>query len=109
MRFLGVALIWGLMASVAQAEPAQCSVTDFGTFDCNLARDGAGLTFLLPNGQVFAFALTGDGEGSGYLGPSPQAPEAAPIELGRMTPAIGAPGCWVGGKNGFAFCVQVFE
>lgn len=88
------------------AEPGQCTVSGVGTFDCDLARDGGGLTFALPDGRVFAFALVGTGEGMGYLG---AADALYPQELGAMTPAAGAPGCWVGGKDGFAFCVQVAQ
>lgn len=103
---MGSALMWGLWAGVAQAEPAQCSVNGFDTFECDVARDGGGLTFALPDGRVFAFALVGTGEGMGYLG---AADALYPQELGAMTPAAGAPGCWVGGKDGFAFCVQVAQ
>tara|TARA_R110002020_G_scaffold14062_16_gene50000 strand:+ start:373 stop:699 length:327 start_codon:yes stop_codon:yes gene_type:complete len=103
---LGAALIWGAMMGSASAEPGQCSATGFETFDCELARDGGGLTFALPDGQVFAFALVSENEGLGYLG----APDALyPAELGTMTPAPDAPGCWVGGKDGFAFCAQVAQ
>jgi hypothetical protein len=108
MKFavLGSALIWGLLTGVALAEQAQCSVTDFGTFDCELSRDGGGLTFALPDGRVFSFALVSETEGLGYLA----APDTAyPTELGTMTPAHHAPGCWVGGKDNFAFCAQVAE
>jgi len=104
MRLLVVALVWSAMAGVAMAEPAQCTVSELGSFDCALARDGSGLTFALPDGRVFSFALVGDGEGLGYL----SAPDSAyPAELGTLTPDPDAPGCWVGGKDGFGFCAQV--
>ena len=103
---LGSALIWGLLTGVAHAEPGQCVVTGFETFDCELARDGGGLTFALPDGRVFSFALVSENEGLAYL----TEPETMyPTELGRMTPASDAPGCWVGGKDGFTFCAQVAE
>ncbi len=106
MRLWVVALVWSAMAGVAMAEPARCTVSDLGTFDCELARDGSGLTFALPDGRVFSFALVGDGEGLGYLsGPD----TSYPAELGTMTPSADAPGCWVGGKDGFSFCVQVAQ
>lgn len=103
---MGSALMWGLWAGVAQAEPGQCTVSGVGTFDCDLARDGGGLTFALPDGRVFSFALVSQSDGLGYLA-EPNA--SYPAELGRMTPANDAPGCWVGGKDGFAFCVQVAQ
>ena len=108
MRFLvvGSALIWGVLTGIALAEPAQCSVAGFDTFDCDLARDGGGLTFALPDGEVFSFALVSETEGLGYLA---AADALYPAELGIMTPAVDAPGCWVGGKDGFAFCAQVAE
>ncbi|MCS6760292.1 MAG: hypothetical protein MO852_16210 [Candidatus Devosia euplotis] len=104
-----IALVWSLVAGVAMAEPGQCKVSGFGAFDCDLARDGSGLTFAFPDGHVFAFALVGEGEGLAYLSPADVAPGAYPTELGRMMPASDAPGCWVGGKGGFVFCVQVAQ
>ncbi|MGV8855427.1 MAG: hypothetical protein ACOH2L_12350 [Devosia sp.] len=109
MKISMVALVWAAMASVAHAETAQCSVDGVGTFDCDLSRDGGGLTFALPDGKVFAFALTGADEGLGYLSAADAAPGSYPKELGKMTPATDAPGCWVGGKDGFAFCVRVAQ
>ncbi|MGV8831995.1 MAG: hypothetical protein ACOH2N_08475 [Devosia sp.] len=109
MRFLATALVWGAMVSGAMAEPGQCTVNGFGTFDCDLSRDGGGLTFPLPDGQVFAFALIGDDQGLGYLTPADEGPGSHPQELGAMTPAPDAPGCWIGGKDGFAFCALVAQ
>ena len=96
----------GLATGIAHAEPAQCSASGFGDFDCELARDGGGLTFALPDGRVFAFALVSDTEGLGYIG---AAGALYPDELGTMTPAPDAPGCWVGGKDDFSFCAQVAQ
>jgi hypothetical protein len=101
-----VAAAMGLFMSAASAEPGQCSVSGFETFDCELAHDGGGLTFALPDGRVFAFALVSESEGLGYIG---AAGALYPQELGAMTPAADAPGCWVGGKDGFAFCAQVAQ
>ena len=95
----------------AHAEPAQCSVDGVGSFECELGRDGGGLTFGLPDGSVFAFALVGDdaGAGTGYLSPPAARPGSYPQEMGTMTPDPDAPGCWVGGKDGFGFCVKVVQ
>jgi hypothetical protein len=109
MRLIVAGLVWAVMAGVVAAEPAQCSVTEFATFDCELTRDGGGLTFDLPDGQVFAFALVSENEGLAYMTPANAGPGTYPIELGLMTPAVGAPGCWVGGKDGFAFCVEIAQ
>lgn len=109
MKFALVGLFWAVLAGVAQAEPALCSVTGFESFDCELSRDGGGVSFVLPDGQVFAFALLAPDVGEGYLS-AEDAPEGSyPRELGAMTQAVDAPGCWVGGKDGFAFCVEMAE
>lgn len=81
-------------------------MSGFEIFDCEIARDGAGVTFALPDGRVFSFALVSETEGQGYIG---EADAPYPEELGTMTPADDAPGCWVGGKDGFAFCAQVAQ
>ncbi|MGK2228058.1 MAG: hypothetical protein ACI9GK_001887 [Devosia sp.] len=109
MRLVVAGLVWAVLAGVAVAEPAQCTVTGFGTFDCELSRDGGGLTFGLPDGQVFAFALVGEGEGLGYLTPVDAGAGTYPVELGLMTAAVDAPGCWVGGKDDFSFCALVAQ
>jgi hypothetical protein len=109
MRILVGALIWGAMAAMASAAPGQCVVRDGAAFDCDVAVDGSGLTFALPEGDVFSFALIEDGVGMGYLTAADAAPGASPLELGRMTPAPDKPGCWVGGRDDFSFCAQVAQ
>ncbi|MCS6762079.1 MAG: hypothetical protein MO846_08940 [Candidatus Devosia symbiotica] len=95
------------MAGVVMAEPAQCTASGFGTFDCDVTRDGGGLTFAVPDGQVFAFGLADQDKGLVYLNQADAGPGTYPQELGAMMPSADAPGCWVGGKDSFAFCVLV--
>ncbi|WP_224703028.1 hypothetical protein [Devosia aquimaris] len=109
MRFVVGALIWGAMAVAATAAPGQCVVRDGAAFDCDVALDGSGLTFALPDGQVFAFALIEDGVGVGYLVAPDAAPGSRPDELGQMVPVPDKPGCWMGGRDDFSFCAQVAQ
>ena len=91
------------------AAPGQCTVRDGAAFDCDVALDGSGLTFALPDGQVFAFALVEDGVGMGYLAAPDAAPGSRPEELGQMVPVPDKPGCWMGGRDDFSFCAQVAQ
>ncbi len=106
MRLLGAALIWGAMSAVALAAPAQCEVTGYGTFDCDVALDGAGLTFALPDGQTFVFALTEADVGMAYLIGADARPGQRPDELREFRAVDGRPGCWARDED-YQFCVLV--
>ena len=97
------------MVTVASAAPGQCTVSGYDTFDCDVALDGGGLTFALPDGQTFAFALVEEGEGLGYLIASDARAGQRPDELGTFTPIADEPGCWAGGRDVERFCVLVEE
>ncbi|KKB80005.1 hypothetical protein VW35_06000 [Devosia soli] len=108
--FTGAMLVVSLaLATPASADKGQCSLTDYDTFDCDVATDGGGLTFGLPDGQVFAFALTDDDEGLGYRIPADATPGQRPVELGIFEPLPGQPGCWRALRNDTKFCASVFE
>src|SRR5689334_17474412 len=85
-RILGAVAIgviaMGFGMGVAMAAPGQCTVGDYGTFDCDVATDGGGVTFALPDGRTFAFAAIGPGEGLGYLIEKDAKPGQRPDELG---------------------------
>lgn len=98
---------WGAMMGVVAAAPGQCTVSGYDTFDCDVAMDGGGLTFTLPDGQTFAFALVEENEGLGYLIAPDARPGQRPDELGSFTPAEGEPGCWLGERDIDRFCVLV--
>jgi hypothetical protein len=112
-RVLGAAalgaVVAGLTVAAAVAAPGQCMVTDYGSFDCDVAIDGGGLTFELPDGQVFAFALVEEGEGLGYLIAPDGRPGARPDELGTFRPVEGEAGCWQSTRNDDRFCVLVAQ
>lgn len=98
----------GAMAVAAYAAPGQCMVTGYGTFDCDVALDGGGLTFGLPDGKTFAFALLEDGVGEAYLNAADAAPGARPVVLDGLLAVDGKPGCWAR-EDEFEFCVLVAE
>lgn len=98
----------GLMAVAAAAAPGQCTVTGYGTFDCDVVTDGGGLTFDLPDGRTFAFALLEEGRGSAYLIGADAAPGSLPEELAGFAAVDGQPGCWARDED-FEFCVLVAE
>ena len=106
MRLVVATLIWGAMAVAAYAAPGQCTVTGYDTFDCDVALDGGGLTFGLPDGRTFAFALAEDGVGTGYLMAADGAPGTRPEELHGLTAVDGRPGCWAR-EDEFEFCVLI--
>ena len=98
------------MVTMAVAAPGQCTVTDFGSFDCDVVLDGGGLTFGLPDGQNFAFALVAEDEGLAYLISPDAAPGVRPKELGTYRPAEGETGCWISARDSDdRFCVLVAE
>lgn len=106
----GAALMIGFALAVpALAAPGECSVTGYDSFDCDVAVDGGGITFELPDGQVFVFAQTADGEGLGYLIAANAAPGARPEELGSFSPIEGEAGCWLGAREEMKFCAAVAE
>lgn len=103
-----------LAASLALAAPAlavsgQCSLTGYDAFDCDVTTDGGGLTFVLPDGRTFAFALIEDGEGLGYRIDADAKPGQRPEELGSFAPLPEEPGCWQSDRNETKFCAMVFE
>jgi hypothetical protein len=99
-----------MLAGGAQAAPGQCSMTGYDSFDCAVGMDGAGLTFALPDGQTFVFALVEEGEGLGYLIAADAAPGERPDELGTFTSDQSQPGCWISERDeDDRFCVMVAE
>lgn len=103
----GVACV---MAGAAMAAPGLCSMTDYGTFDCDVTMDGAGLTFVLPDGQTFAFALVEEDEGLGYLIAPDARPGQRPDELGSFSPDEAEAGCWISDrKSEVRFCALVAQ
>lgn len=102
------AVVAGFMATAALAAPAQCTVKGYETFDCDVALDGGGLTFALPDGQVFAFALIEADVGLAFLSAADARPGALPKELGEFRPVDGQPGCWARDED-YRFCVLVEE
>ena len=95
-------LIWAAAMAVAAcgtvtlatAAPGQCTVTGYDAFDCDVALDGGGLTFTLPDGQIFAFTLIEEGMGTAYLIDPEAAPGQRPDELREFSAIEGKPGCW---------------
>ncbi|MBN9333453.1 hypothetical protein [Devosia sp.] len=103
-----------LAASLALAAPAlavsgQCSLTGYGDFDCDVTTDGGGLTFVLPDGQTFAFALTESDKGLGYRIAADARPGQPPLELGAFSALSEEPGCWQSNRDDIKFCAMVFE
>ena len=98
-----------MMVVAAVAAPGQCTFTEYGTFDCDVAVDGGGLTFGLPDGQTFVFAQIERGEGPGYLIGADVRPGAAPRALGEFAPVAGEAGCWESTGKDYKFCVLVEE
>ena len=96
----------GVMTGAVSAAPGQCSFTGYGSFGCDVVLDGGGITFGLPDGQVFAFALTAPDEGQGYLIGAEARPGQRPRELGRFTSVPEEAGCWTDGED-LQFCAQV--
>jgi hypothetical protein len=98
----------GAMMTAASAAPGACEVTGYGAFDCDVALDGSGLTFALPDGGIFSFALVNEGVGEGYL----IAPGSAPGQPPQMQRALraveGKTGCWAR-EDAFEFCALVLQ
>jgi hypothetical protein len=105
----GAALLGLALAVPALAAPGQCSVTGYDTFECDVSVDGGGLTFGLPDGQIFAFALVAADEGLGYRIAADAAPGQRPVELGTFRPVEGEPGCWLGERDGTKFCAALVQ
>lgn len=101
-------VVAGVMAVAAVAAPGQCTVSDIGTFDCDVAMDGGGLTFELPDGSTFAFALVDAQQGVGYLIEADAKPGQPPEDLGSFLPVEGEAGCWISGKD-YKFCAALAE
>src|SRR5690606_24760684 len=106
MRLLTATLLWGAMVTLAAAAPAQCTVTGYDTFDCDVVLDGGGLTFALPDGSVFAFTLETETLGSAFIVAADAKPGQLPQELHAFRPVADSPGCWARDED-FAFCVLV--
>lgn len=96
----------GAMTTLAMAAPGQCTVTGYHTFDCDVALDGGGLTFSLPDGKIFAFTLIEEGVGTAFLISPDAAPGQRPEELREFNAVDGRPGCWARDEE-FSFCVLV--
>ena len=84
-------------------------MTGFSNFDCHVETDGGGLTFALPNGETFTFALTTPETGLGYSIAADAAPGERPTELGAFSAVAGEPGCWQSDRDETKFCVLVAE
>ncbi|KKC34699.1 hypothetical protein [Devosia psychrophila] len=109
-RMIGVvalaAAVLGAMAVAGYAAPGQCTVSGYSAFDCDVVTDGGGLTFGLPDGRTFAFALMEEGVGMGYLIEADAAPGARPEEIHDLLAVDGKPGCWAR-EDEFEFCVLI--
>lgn len=110
-KFLpGAVLVAGLAFAVpAFAAPGQCEMTGFDSFECDVDVDGGGITFALPDGQIFVFSHVADGEGLGYLIPADATPGRYPEELGAFRPAEGEDGCWVSADDETKFCAALIQ
>lgn len=110
MFVTGTVLLAGLALAVpAHAAPGQCSFTGYDSFDCDVTADGGGITFALPDGQVFVFAHVADGQGIGYLGAAEPRPGSYPAELGIFEPVAGEDGCWLGARDDIRFCAALLQ
>lgn len=101
-----VAAAMGATVTLAAAAPGQCTVTGYNTFDCDVALDGGGLTFELPDGRIFAFTLIEDGVGVAFLIEDDAGPGQLPEELHEFRAVEGKPGCWAREED-YEFCVLV--
>lgn len=97
----------GAVVTSAMAMPGQCTVTGYGWFDCEVVLDGAGLAFDLPDGRTFAFTLTEEGSGTGFLGDADPEPGQYPKVLQGFSALENKPGCWASEQEDFEFCVLV--
>lgn len=106
----GAALVASLVLAVpALAVSGQCSMTGFSSFDCDVETDGGGLSFPLPSGDTFTFALTTPETGLGYSIAVDAAPGERPTELGTFSAVDREPGCWHSDRDETKFCVLVAE
>jgi hypothetical protein len=106
----GAIVAFGLaLAHPAYAEPGQCSFTGFDEFACDVAADGGGITFALPDGQTLVFVHSGDGAGQAFLNGAGVAPGSLPRALGEFLPAESRPGCWIGQRDGAEFCASIAQ
>lgn len=119
-RIVGAAIV-GMVAAMAMAggataAPGQCLVTGYETFPCDVALDGGGLAFDLPDGQTFAFALIEPELGVAYIDRNTEGYDddtgenyqyVRPKELGEFRPVAGEAGCWASTGDDFRFCVLV--
>ncbi|MDB5615659.1 MAG: hypothetical protein JWQ22_3312 [Devosia sp.] len=96
----------GVTTLAGYAAPGQCTVSGYGGFDCDVVTDGGGLTFGLPHGRTFAFALMEEGVGTGYLIAGDAAPGARPKAIQDMTAVDGKPECWARADE-FEFCALI--
>jgi len=110
MFVTGALLLAGFALAVpANAAPGQCSFTGWEDFDCDVAVDGGGITFALPDGRMFVFAHEADGAGLGYIGAADPAPGTFPQALGGFTPVEGEAGCWFGAQAEIKFCAALLQ
>lgn len=104
----GALLAGGLaMVSPVAAAPGQCMLTGFESFPCDVAIDGAGLAFDLPDGRRFAVVFDEAGQGTAFARRPDAAPGTRPGDLGRFLPVAGEAGCWQKAGAEDRFCVMV--
>ena len=100
-------VVMGAMVTLVAAAPGQCTVSGYDTFDCDVALDGGGLTFELPDGRTFAFTLIEEGVGTAFLIDADAGPGQPPEALDAFQPVEGQPGCWASDDEDYEFCVLV--
>ncbi|WP_169195126.1 hypothetical protein [Devosia sp. MC1541] len=110
-RFLtGAALLFCCALAVpALGASGECSLTGYDSFACDVAVDGGGITFALPNGDTFVFAHEADGAGLGYVIAADSQPGRSPAQLGRFFPVADRDGCWFAPIKEITFCASIAE
>ncbi|MBJ7576989.1 hypothetical protein JHC09_03705 [Devosia sp. MC532] len=110
-RFLtGAALLFCCALAVpALGASGECSLTGYDSFACDVAVDGGGITFALPNGDTFVFAHEADGAGPGYVIAADSQPGRSPAQLGRFFPVADRDGCWFAPIKEITFCASIAE
>lgn len=101
------AVVTGIGTMATLAAPGQCTVTGYDSFPCEVTLDGGGLTFGLPDGQTFAFALVAEGKGQAYRISPDAGPGRIPDDLGTFKAVEDEAGCWASTRDEFRFCVLV--
>lgn len=94
------------MTTIALAQPGRCYVEGYDWFDCDIAADGGGITFDLPDGKTFALAIYEPGLGQGFL-TDPESDRILPNDLGEFRQVEAGPACWRGEREIELFCALV--